>query len=226
MFQSFLATLERAWPFLTKGFSVTIEIWAISILIGIVFGLIACLMKLSKWKLLNLISNFYIWLIRGTPMIVQALVVYFGMPQVIPGFHPTPFMAGIITLSLNAGAYLSEIFRSGIQAVPKGQTEAARSLGLSSGRTMMKIVLPQAVKIAIPPMVNQFIITLKDTSILTVIGLAEIVNKASQYVNVRYDYFATYVWVGVFYLVFTSLLMILAHYMEKRLSYDRKNSRS
>ena len=226
MFQSFLATLERAWPFLTKGFSVTIEIWAISILIGIVFGLIACLMKLSKWKLLNLIANFYIWLIRGTPMIVQALVVYFGMPQVIPGFHPTPFMAGIITLSLNAGAYLSEIFRSGIQAVPKGQTEAARSLGLSSGRTMFKIVLPQAVTIAIPPMVNQFIITLKDTSILTVIGLAEIVNKASQYVNVRYDYFATYVWVGVFYLVFTSLLMILAHYMEKRLSYDRKNSRS
>lgn len=226
MFQSFLATLERAWPFLTKGFSVTIEIWAISILIGIVFGLIACLMKLSKWKLLNLVANFYIWLIRGTPMIVQALVVYFGMPQVIPGFHPTPFMAGIITLSLNAGAYLSEIFRSGIQAVPKGQTEAARSLGLSSGRTMFKIVLPQAVKIAIPPMVNQFIITLKDTSILTVIGLAEIVNKASQYVNVRYDYFATYVWVGVFYLVFTSLLMILAHYMEKRLSYDRKNSRS
>lgn len=226
MFQSFFATLERAWPFLTKGFSVTIEIWAISILIGIVFGLIACLMKLSRWKLLNLIANFYIWLIRGTPMIVQALVVYFGMPQVIPGFHPTPFMAGIITLSLNAGAYLSEIFRSGIQAVPKGQTEAARSLGLSSGRTMMKIVLPQAVKIAIPPMVNQFIITLKDTSILTVIGLAEIVNKASQYVNVRYDYFATYVWVGVFYLVFTSLLMILAHYMEKRLSYDRKNSRS
>ena len=226
MFQSFFATLERAGPFLTKGFSVTIEIWAISILIGIVFGLIACLMKLSRWKLLNLIANFYIWLIRGTPMIVQALVVYFGMPQVIPGFHPTPFMAGIITLSLNAGAYLSEIFRSGIQAVPKGQTEAARSLGLSSGRTMMKIVLPQAVKIAIPPMVNQFIITLKDTSILTVIGLAEIVNKASQYVNVRYDYFATYVWVGVFYLVFTSLLMILAHYMEKRLSYDRKNSRS
>ena len=226
MFQSFFATLERAWPFLTKGFSVTIEIWAISILIGIVFGLIACLMKLSRWKLLNLIANFYIWLIRGTPMIVQALVVYFGMPQVIPGFHPTPFMAGIITLSLNAGAYLSEIFRSGIQAIPKGQTEAARSLGLSSGRTMMKIVLPQAVKIAIPPMVNQFIITLKDTSILTVIGLAEIVNKASQYVNVRYDYFATYVWVGVFYLVFTSLLMILAHYMEKRLSYDRKNSRS
>ena len=202
MIQSFLETLQRAWPFLIQGFQITIEIWAISIVIGIVVGLFSCLMKISRFKVLNLISNFYIWLIRGTPMIVQALVVYFGMPQVIPGFHPTPFMAGIITLSLNAGAYLSEIFRSGIQAVPKGQTEAARSL------------------------VNQFIITLKDTSILTVIGLAEIVNKATQYVSVRYDYFATYVWVGIFYLVFTSLLMILAHYMEKRLSYDRKGSRS
>lgn len=226
MFQSFAATLTRAWPFLTAGFQVTIEIWAISIVIGIVVGLISCLMKLSRWKLLNFIANFYIWLIRGTPMMVQALVVYFGMPQVILGFHPTPFIAGIITLSLNAGAYLSEIFRSGIQAVPKGQTEAARSLGLSSGRTTLKIVLPQAVKIAIPPMVNQFIITLKDTSILTVIGLAEVVNKATQYVNARYDFFATYVWVGVFFLAFTSLLMILAHYLEKRLSYDRKNSRS
>ena len=226
MIQSFLETLQRAWPFLIQGFQITIEIWAISIVIGIVVGLFSCLMKISQFKVLNLISNFYIWLIRGTPMIVQALVVSFGMPQVIPGFHPTPFMAGIITLSLNAGAYLSEIFRSGIQAVPKGQTEAARSLGLSAGRTTVKIVLPQAFKIAIPPMVNQFIITLKDTSILTVIGLAEIVNKATQYVSVRYDYFATYVWVGIFYLVFTSLLMILAHYMEKRLSYDRKGSRS
>ena len=129
MIQSFLETLQRAWPFLIQGFQITIEIWAISIVIGIVVGLFSCLMKISRFKVLNLISNFYIWLIRGTPMIVQALVVYFGMPQVIPGFHPTPFMAGIITLSLNAGAYLSEIFRSGIQAVPKGQTEAARSLG-------------------------------------------------------------------------------------------------
>ena len=110
--------------------------------------------------------------------------------------------------------------------MPKGQTEAARSLGLGAGRTMAKIVLPQAFKIAIPPMVNQFIITLKDTSILTVIGLAEIVNKAGQYIMIHLDYFQTYVCVAFFYLIFTSLLMILAHYLEKRLSYDRKNSRS
>lgn len=204
----------------------TIQIWAISIALGIAIGLISCLMKLSRFKILRFIANFYIWLIRGTPMLVQALVIYFGMPQVIPGFLPSPFLAGVITLSLNAGAYLSEIFRSGIQAVPIGQTEAARSLGLSSARTTVKIILPQAVKIAVPPMVNQFIITLKDTSILTVIGLAEIVNKAGQYVNLRYDYFETYILVGMFYLAFTSLLMLFAHFMEKRLSYGRKNNRS
>lgn len=226
MFQSIITTLQRSWPFLTQGFQVTIEIWAISLVFGILIGLFACLMKISQFKVLRLIANFYIWLIRGTPMLVQAMVVYLGMPQVIPGFLPSPFMAGVITLSLNAGAYLSEIFRSGIQAVPKGQTEAARSLGLSASRTTVKIVLPQAIKIAVPPMVNQFIITLKDTSILTIIGLAEIVNKAGQYVNVYYDYFDTYVCVGLFYLAFTSLLMILAHYLEKRLSYDRKGSRS
>ena len=133
----------------------------------------------------------------------------FGVPQVT-GLRLTPFTAGVITLSLNAGAYLSEIFRSGIQAVPKGQSEAARSLGLGAGRTMVKIVLPQAFKIAIPPMVNQFIITLKDTSILTVIALPEIMNEAQQYVMIRWEYFQTYVLVGLYFLAATSLLMVLA----------------
>ena len=123
-------------------------------------------------------------------------------------------------------AYLTEIFRSGIQAVPKGQSEAARSLGLGAGRTMAKIVLPQAFKIAIPPMVNQFIITLKDTSILTVIGLPEIMNEAQQYVMIRWEYFQTYVIAAAYYLVVTSLLMVLANYVEKKISYDRKGNRS
>ena len=225
---SLFQTLQSAWPYLIDGFQITIEIWLLSILIGMGLGLIACLMKMSHFKVLQAISGVYVWLIRGTPMIVQAFVVYFGLSQAA-GLHLSPFTAGMITLSLNAGAYLSEIFRSGImsidiQAVPKGQSEAARSLGLSASRTTAKIVLPQAFKIAIPPMVNQFIITLKDTSILTVIGLAEIVNKAGQYIMIRLDYFQTYVCVALFYLAFTSLLMILAHYL--RLSYDRKNSRS
>lgn len=116
----------------------------------------------------------------------------------------------------------AEIFRGGIQAVPKGQTEAARSLGLSSAKTMLRVVLPQAFKIAIPSLVNQFIITVKDTSILSVIGLAEVVNRAKQYVGSTFSFFATYVYVGALYLVVISLLMVLSRRIEKRMSYDRK----
>lgn len=221
LFEIFRASL----PYLTSGFQITVQIWAISIVLGVVLGLITCLMKISPLRPLRAVAWVYIWIIRGTPMLVQALVVYFGLPQVT-GLRLTPFTAGMITLSLNAGAYLAEIFRSGIQAVPKGQSEAARSLGLGAGRTMAKIVLPQAFKIAVPPMVNQFIITLKDTSILTVIGLSEIVNESQQYIMIRWEYFQTYILVGLYYLVATSLMMALANYVEKKISYDRKGNRT
>ena len=221
MFEIFQASL----PYLISGSLITVRIWAISIALGVVLGLVTCLMRISPFRPLRAVAWVYIWIIRGTPMLVQAMVVYFGIPQVT-GLRLTPFTAGIITLCLNAGAYLAEIFRSGIQAVPKGQSEAARSLGLGAGRTMAKIVLPQAFKIAIPPMVNQFIITLKDTSILTVIGLPEIMNEAQQYVMIRWEYFQTYVIAAAYYLVVTSLLMVLANYVEKKRSYDRKGNRS
>ena len=221
MFEIFQASL----PYLISGSLITVRIWAISIALGVVLGLVTCLMRISPFRPLRAVAWVYIWIIRGTPVLVQAMVVYFGIPQVT-GLRLTPFTAGIITLCLNAGAYLAEIFRSGIQAVPKGQSEAARSLGLGAGRTMAKIVLPQAFKIAIPPMVNQFIITLKDTSILTVIGLPEIMNEAQQYVMIRWEYFQTYVIAAAYYLVVTSLLMVLANYVEKKISYDRKGNRS
>ena len=221
MFEIFQASL----PYLISGSLITVRIWAISIALGVVLGLVTCLMRISPFRPLRAVAWVYIWIIRGTPMLVQAMVVYFGIPQVT-GLRLTPFTAGIITICLNAGAYLAEIFRSGIQAVPKGQSEAARSLGLGAGRTMAKIVLPQAFKIAIPPMVNQFIITLKDTSILTVIGLPEIMNEAQQYVMIRWEYFQTYVIAAAYYLVVTSLLMVLANYVEKKISYDRKGNRS
>ena len=222
---SLFTIFQASLPYLMDGFQITIQIWAISIVLGVALGLVTCLLKLSPFRPLRAVAWVYIWIIRGTPMLVQAMVVYFGVPQVT-GLRLTPFTAGVITLSLNAGAYLSEIFRSGIQAVPKGQSEAARSLGLGAGRTMVKIVLPQAFKIAIPPMVNQFIITLKDTSILTVIGLPEIMNEAQQYVMIRWEYFQTYVIAAAYYLVVTSLLMVLANYVEKKISYDRKGNRS
>lgn len=221
-----ITTLQNVYPYLLKGMQVTIEAALLSIVFGILIGLLASLVRVARVPVLSQIASAYIWVIRGTPMIVQALFVYFGTPQVVrmmvEDFRMTPFVAGVITLSLNAGAYLAEIFRSGIQAVDVGQVEASRSLGLSQGRTMLKIVLPQAFKITIPSLVNQFIITVKDTSILTVIGLSEIVNQANQYVSIRYDYFETYLWVGVVYLVIISVLMVLSKFVEKKINYDKK----
>jgi len=223
----FTRVFQDGLPKLFEGAKLTIGIAILAILAGLVIGFVSCLMGLSKNRILKGISAIYVWIIRGTPMIVQAFFVFFAVPQLlnmIPGTRVslTPFVAGLITLSLNAGAYLSEVFRGGIQAVPVGQTEAARSLGLSSFKTMMKVVLPQAFKISLPSMVNQFIITVKDTSILSVIGLAEIVNNAKQFVGSTWRFFETYILVAVFYLVIVSALMILSNYIEKRMSYERK----
>ncbi|MDR0862177.1 MAG: amino acid ABC transporter permease [Oscillospiraceae bacterium] len=224
---NFTKAINNASGLLFQGLQITVTVSLISILIGTVIGFCSCLLGLSKWRGLRLISKFYIWVIRGTPMIVQAFIVYFGLPQLVhqlisPDFRISAFSAGVVTLSLNAGAYLSEIFRGGISAVDKGQIEAARSLGMSSMRTMARVTLPQATKIAIPSMVNQFIITIKDTSILSVIGLADIVNKAKVYVGGTYQFFETYILVAVFYLVIISILMFVSNKIEKRFNYDKK----
>lgn len=226
---NFGRVFSEAAGLLLQGLGVTVVISLVSIVIGVVIGFVSCMCSISKNKILRAVAGVYIWIIRGTPMIVQAFIVYFGLPQVVqqlltPDFRMDAFTAGVITLSLNAGAYISEIFRAAISAVPNGQIEAARSLGLSSLRTTMKIVLPQAFKIAIPSLVNQFIITVKDTSILSVIGLADVVNKAKVYVGASYQFFATYILVAAYYLIFISVLMLISKYVEKKFNYDRKSN--
>lgn len=215
-----------AMPLLLEGLKLTVIVSLVSIAIGMVIGLLVCLMKMSKNIILRAVAGVYIWIIRGTPMLVQAFIVFFGVPQVIrlfvSDFKFTALTAGIITLSLNAGAYLAEIYRGGILAVPKGQSEAARSLGLSQGKTMMKVVLPQAFKFSIPSLVNQFIITIKDTSILSAIGMAELVNKAKTYVGSTYTFFETYIVVAAMYLIIISVLMVISNYVEKKLKYEGK----
>lgn len=224
----FNRVINEATPLLIEGIKLTASISLFSLIFGMFLGFFLCLMGRSRFFLFRWIVNIYLWIIRGTPMLVQAFIIYFGVPQFmsvfVPQFRLDPYTAGLITLTLNAGAYLSEIFRGGINAVNKGQVEAARSLGLSSSRTMLKVVLPQAIKISIPAMVNQFIITVKDTSILSVIGLAEIVNRAKVYVGKTYQFFATYILVAVCYLVVISILMVFSRYLEKKFNYERKSN--
>ena len=219
--------IEQLTPMLLVGARYTVEASLWAIILGIAIGLATCLMGMSKIPPLRWLAAVYVWFIRGTPMLVQALLIFFGVPQLmsllLPDFRFPPLVAGIITLSINAGAYLAEIFRGGINAVPKGQTEAARSLGLGYGRTMAKVVLPQAVKIALPSMVNQFIITIKDTSILSVIALPELTNKTRTYVGGTGLYFESFIYVALFYLVIISVLMLISRRLEASISYDRKN---
>ncbi len=218
-----LGVLHEAWPMLLEGLGMTIRITVLSLIIALIVGIFVCLMNISSNVVLRGIAKFYIWLIRGTPMLVQAFYFYFALPQLIQGLTGTQFRidiftASLITLSMNAGAYISEIFRGSIEAVPKGQMEASRSLGLSYVKTMQKIILPQAVRICLPSLVNQFIITLKDSTILYAIGLAEIMNKAKIYVGRTMESFATYTWVAIFFLAIVTVLSLVSRYVERRMN--------
>ena len=216
----------RVSKLLLEGMGTTMLVTVCSLVIALVIGLLSCLAGMSKIKPLNWISKFYIWIIRGTPFIVQLFIIFFSIPQlmsVIFGrFVITPFVAAMITLALNAGAYISEIFRGGINAIDKGQMEAARSLGLSKSRAMIKVILPQAIKISVPSLCNQFIITLKDSSLASTIALSDIVYKGKLYADSTYQMFATYMMIGIAYLILITILSSLIKLLERRLDVGNK----
>ncbi len=207
-------------PLLFEGLKMTIAVTILSLVFAFVLGLISCFFGLSKRAPLRWISKIYVGLIRGTPLLVQVFYIYFAIPQLLQfmGFNVrlTVFTAGLITLTLNAGAYMSEIFRGAINAVNTGQMEAARSLGLSNGQAMKKVILPQALRICLPSLVNQFIITLKDSSLISVVGFADIMYQAKIYVGRSMQAFATYTWVAIYYLVLIGILTYIAKVVERK----------
>lgn len=212
---------------LAQGMLTTIEVTVLSLLLAVVIGLLSCLSGMSKVKPLKWISKFYVWIIRGTPFIVQLFLIHFGVPEVVRAltgarFSFAPFMSATITLGLNAGAYISEIFRGGISAIDRGQMEAARSLGLSKGRAMIKVILPQAFKISVPSLCNQFIITLKDSSLASIIALEEITLKGNLYAAKEFKYFATYLMIGIAYLIIITILSTFIKMIERRLDVGNK----
>lgn len=192
-------------------------------IIGLIFGVLSVL----KNKACNIIAQIFVDVIRGVPMIVLAFFVFFGVPYACKNllhidFTLTALQAGIICLSLNCGAYMSEIIRAGIQSVNKGQMEAARSLGMSYAHSMAKIILPQAIRTMIPSIINQFIITLKDTSILSVIGFPELVNSAKNVVAITFKSFQVWLIVGIMYLIVITILSKIAKKVERRLKNDKR----
>lgn len=214
---------KDAFPTLIQGMGATLRVTCLALVLAFIIGIFACLFRISKIKPLQWISRFYLWLIRGTPMIVQAFYIYFAVPQLIrmifdlDRFTISIFLASLITLTLNAGAYMSEIFRGAIESVNKGQMEAARSLGLSYSKSMVKIILPQAVRICLPSLVNQCIITLKDSTILYAIGLQEIMYYGNIYVGRTFNTFATYTLIAIMFLVVVTFLSFVSRRIERRI---------
>ena len=215
----FVDLFFESLPLLLQGLGLTLKLAGVSLCIAMVIGIIASLMGMSKNPLFRAINRSFVAIIRGTPLLVQGFFIYFGITGVL-GIRMTAFTAGVIALSLNAGGYMSEIFRGGIQAVDPGQTEAARSLGLSKSQTTWRIIIPQAIRICIPSVVNQWCITIKDTSIISVLGFAELTKVGQQIIARTFRSFEVWIMVGVLYFVVIYLLTVLAHMIERRVSLD------
>lgn len=199
----------------------TVQITLFSLFFGLILGIVFGLMKVSRNKFLQSLSNAYIWIIRGTPLLVQIYFVYFGIPMAT-GMKLTEWQAGIITMSLNAGAYIAEIVRGGIESIDPGQMEAARSLGLPYNKSMMKVVLPQALRTMLPSLINQFIITLKDTSLLSVIGVRELTMNGKIITANNMETIRMWSIVAIYYLIVISILTIIANKVEEKVSKSKR----
>ncbi|MCJ7830737.1 MAG: amino acid ABC transporter permease [Desulfobacterales bacterium] len=209
--------ITHYFPFLVKGAVLTLEISAISLVLGLIFGLVAALSILSHNRLWRWPSLFYVWIIRSTPLLVQLFIIYFGLPQF--GIDLSPFWSGVLGLALNTGAYNAETIRGGILAVDRGQREASRSLGMSGALTMRRIILPQAMRLIIPPLGNNFIILIKDSSLVSTITLVELTLTAQRLIGSTYKPFEMYLMAAVLYAILTSIAALLLGQVERRTTW-------
>jgi len=207
--------IQRALPILLMGAGVTIEITAFSVAVGFFIGLFVGIARISQFKILQIMAAVYADCIRGTPLLVQIFLIYFALPMAI-GQRVEPFIAAVAACGINSGAYVSEIFRAGIQAIDVGQMEAGRSLGLTWWQTMRFIILPQAFKNILPPLGNEFIAMLKDSSLVSVIGFEELTRRGQLIIAQTYGSFEIWMTVAVLYLIMTMAISRIVAFLEKR----------
>ncbi|TYT74436.1 amino acid ABC transporter permease [Desulfobotulus mexicanus] len=208
--------------FMVKGAVVTIQLTFGAIILGFILGCVAGIGRVSRNTIFRSISGIYVYVLRGTPMLLQIFFVYFGIPQIYMALTgnsmtPDPLTAGVIALGFNSGAYVAEIVRSGIEGVAKGQMEAARSLGMTHGQAMRHIILPQAFRRVIPPLGNEIIILLKDSSLVSVIGAGELMYSARVMGARYYDYVQFLAGAALIYLFLTFVISQLLAMLERRL---------
>lgn len=203
-------------PLLIAGAGITIQITAISVGLGLIIGMFVGIARISNVKLLRWLAAIYIDFLRGTPLLVQIFLIYFALP-VLLGQRVDPFIAAITACGINSGAYIAEIFRAGIQAIDEGQMEAGRSLGMTWVQTMRYIIVPQAFKNIVPPLGNEFIALLKDSSLVSVIGFEELTRRGQLIIARTYGSLEIWISVAIIYLVMTLTISRLVAYLEKRL---------
>ena len=211
--------MVNSLPLLIAGAGITVEITAMSVFLGLVIGCMVGIARLCNIKPIRYIANVYVDFIRGTPLLVQIFLVYFALPGII-GSRVDPFVAAISACSINSGAYIAEIFRAGIQSIDKGQMEAGRSLGMTWAQTMRYIIMPQAFKRIIPPLGNEFIAMLKDSSLVSVIGFEELTRHGQLIIARTYASFEIWMAVALVYLVMTFAVARFTGYLERR--FDTK----
>ncbi len=212
--------LTKHFPTFINALGVTVRVTILSLIIASLIGVVFGLFKITGNKILKLIANVYISIIRGTPLLVQILFIYFGLPMAL-GFKWNLSTASVVIMSINAGAYMTELIRGGIEAVDQGQMEAARSLGLSYAQAMIKVIMPQALRTMLPSIINQFIVTLKDTSLLSVIGLRELTQNTKIIVANNMEALRMYFIVGIYYWIIVNVLTLIAQWVERRTKYGR-----
>lgn len=214
--------IVRSFPLLLMGAGVTVQITALSVGFGLLIGMFVGVARLAKLAPIRLLAAVYVDFIRGTPLLVQIFIIYFALPMVL-GTRIDPFVAAITACSINSGAYVAEIFRAGIQSIDKGQMEAGRSLGMSWAQTMRYIIMPQAFKRIIPPLGNEFIAMLKDSSLVSVIGFEELTRRGQLIIARTYGSFEIWLTVAFIYLIMTFTISRLVDYLERRYKIDDKH---
>ncbi|MCF8108373.1 MAG: ABC transporter permease subunit [Desulfohalobiaceae bacterium] len=206
-------------PMLLTGVKLTILITVFGLLIGFALGALSGLMKISRNIFLRKIAGIYIESIRGTPIMVQVMFIYFGLPLAL-GMRIPPMMAGIAAIAVNSGAYIAEIVRGAFQSIERGQTEAGRSIGLTHFQTMYYVIWPQAFRRMIPPLGNQFIISLKDTSLLVVVGVGELTRTGQEIIASNFRAFEVWLTVAIMYLIMTLSLSRILNMIEKKMDIN------
>ncbi len=207
--------LDNLWPLAKAAITVTIPLTIISFIIGLVIALVVALGRLSTNVFLSSASRIYISLIRGTPLLVQLFIVFFALPQI--GVKIDPFPAAVIAFSLNVGGYAAEIIRSAIQSIPKGQWEAAETIGFNYVGALRRIILPQATRVAVPPLSNTLISLVKDTSLASTILVTELFRTAQNVAAPTFEFFALYGTAAVYYWVICLVLSFGQNRFERRL---------